>query len=144
MNGKIDVSGGVELFIVQGDEYEVDPKTETGEYLDNVSTSLWMRKEEMEFPLYSHNEYGSWFSPMTSFSKNVNEDEVSEAFIEGVARIPSDEHGGWTGFEEDVWDEMSEVEQLLAHLIRKAVADGTEKNHPKYAVLEICQDKFHE
>ncbi len=134
-------SDDVELVMYQADEYEGDPETKIGKELDTVSSSLWLRTDGREFPLYTHSEYGLWADPDPEFSENVTEESVSEAFIEGVALLPDGDHNGFTGIDEDTWEKMNSFEQLLTHLIRQALVEGNPRDEVQLKILAICQDK---
>lgn len=129
------------IVVYQAETFDEDPETLMGEYVENPTTSIWLREDGREFPIFSHSEFGSWFNSDPQYSDNVDENTVSEQFIEGVGHFFDPYPNGIGGVDPDLWEEMSDTEHYIIGMLREKVKNGLQDKDPQNILISICEQK---
>lgn len=100
------------------DEYSEAERDELREWQKETglnSLSLWARWDESEIPLFSANPSGSWFSLLSSQSRNVDADPLSDAFIEA--------HADPFEMTEEQYEGLTDAEKIISNSLRKGLVE---------------------
>lgn len=97
--------------------------------VDGEGYSLWIRHKGKsdrpnymrEYPIYISSPIGTYMSSFTEYHSS-DSNSVSESFLRSVGQmiLDTEETNNWSNCSEEVWNNLSETEQELFHVVRNA------------------------
>jgi hypothetical protein len=124
-------------------QVEYDANTELNKDMGVVAYSLWVRHTliDQEYPIFYQSQQPAWLSQDVDYHDNSQAQDLTNAFIEGVADLENESvGGGWGGVNVGCWNEMERVEQVIISLLRAHLHDE-KQSRETIRFIEWCQRK---